>query len=76
MTCFYLQYLDKEALEMFVQSGFIVDEHENTHKKEMKLYVPQELESEWGKGGIRPTEAGLERMDYILPRLLRSKSFI
>ncbi|KAI7891295.1 coproporphyrinogen III oxidase [Mucor mucedo] len=72
------EYLDKEALEMFIQSGFIVDEGEITdeNSKEMKLYVPQELEFEWAKGGIRPTEAGLERMDYILPRLLKSKSNI
>lgn len=63
---------------MFIQSGFIVDEGDITdeNSKEMKFYVPQELEFEWAKGGIRPTEAGLERMDYILPRLLKSKSNI
>lgn len=59
---------------MFVNSGFIVNEHEMniTIDDAMRSFVPQELESEWTNGGIRPTEAGLERMDYILPRLLLS----
>lgn len=42
---------------------------------QMSSYVPQELAHEWvDQGGIRPTEAGLERMDYILPRLLKKSS--
>ncbi|GAA5814851.1 hypothetical protein MFLAVUS_008354 [Mucor flavus] len=67
-------FLDKEALELFTNSGFIVNEHKVTDS-EMSSYVPQELAHEWvDQGGIRPTEAGLERMDYILPRLLKKSS--
>jgi oxygen-independent coproporphyrinogen-3 oxidase len=57
---------------MFVEAGFIVDEDRISDPIQMSLYVPQELQHEWeNKGGIRPTEAGLERIDYILPRLLK-----
>ncbi|KAI9271106.1 coproporphyrinogen III oxidase [Helicostylum pulchrum] len=67
-------FLDKEALELFTNSGFIVNEREVTDSQ-MSSYVPQELAHEWvDQGGIRPTEAGLERMDYILPRLLKKSS--
>lgn len=56
---------------MFVEAGFIIDEDRITDSQ-MSLYVPQELEHEWkDKGGIRPTEEGLERIDFILPRLLK-----
>ncbi|KAI9333892.1 hypothetical protein BD770DRAFT_432324 [Pilaira anomala] len=64
-------FLDKEALEMFTNLGFIINENKVTDEQ-MSSYVPQELQYEWiEQGGIRPTEAGLERIDYILPRLLK-----
>lgn len=56
---------------MFTNLGFIVNENKVTDEQ-MSSYVPQELQYEWiEQGGIRPTEAGLERIDYILPRLLK-----
>lgn len=59
---------------MFVESGFLVNEKEITDEQ-MALYTPQELRFEWAdQGGIRPTEEGLERIDYILPRLLKVSS--
>lgn len=52
--------------------GFIIDEDSITDEK-IKEYTPKELLFEWEtEGGIRPTEAGLERIDYILPRLLQA----
>lgn len=59
---------------MFTNSGFIVNEYKITDNQ-MSSYTPKELQYEWvDQGGIRPTEAGLERMDYILPRLLKLSS--
>jgi hypothetical protein len=59
---------------MFVNLGFIINEDAITDDQ-MELYIPQELRHEWKEhGGIRPTEAGLERIDYILPRLLKLSS--
>lgn len=56
---------------MFVEAGLIVNESE-FFDKEWPSYIPSELKYEWEKGGgIRPTEAGLEKIDYILPRLLK-----
>lgn len=56
---------------MFVKAGLIVNESEFSDK-EWPYYIPSELKYEWEKGGgIRPTEAGLEKIDYILPRLLK-----
>lgn len=67
----FLQFINKEVLEMFVDSGFLVDES-CIKDEQMPSYTPQELQHEWAdKGGIRPTEEGLERIDYILPRLLK-----
>lgn len=59
---------------MFLESGLLIDERGITDKK-IRDYTPQELLFEWEtEGGIRPTEAGLEKIDYILPRLLQVQS--
>lgn len=59
---------------MFIKYGFLIDES-NIQDDQMENYIPKELISEWeSQGGIRPTEEGLERIDYILPRLLDRKS--
>ncbi|KAI8336029.1 hypothetical protein BD560DRAFT_440452 [Blakeslea trispora] len=63
-------FIDRQALDMFIEAGFLVDESNKTDPQ-MFSYVPKELEYEWSEGGIRPTEAGLERIDSILPRLIR-----
>jgi hypothetical protein len=58
---------------MFIKYGFLVDD-DTIQDDQMENYTPKELRSEWeNQGGIRPTEAGLERIDYILPRLLNRK---
>jgi oxygen-independent coproporphyrinogen-3 oxidase len=58
---------------MFIKYGFLIDES-GIQDHQMEDYTPKELRSEWeSQGGIRPTEAGLERIDYILPRLLNRK---
>lgn len=65
--------LDKDALQLFIEANLLVQEDEITD--DLSCFIPKELLYEWEKGGgIRPTEAGLERIDYILPRLLKVKS--
>ncbi|KAI8994669.1 hypothetical protein BDB01DRAFT_846685 [Pilobolus umbonatus] len=60
------QYINKDALKLFVDSKLLIDESGFSGNH---AFVPAELMSEWEGGGIRPTEAGLQRIDYILPRL-------
>ncbi|KAG1144124.1 hypothetical protein G6F37_007104 [Rhizopus arrhizus] len=68
------KFLDKEQLNMFVENGFLVDEQGAVDDK-IETYVPRELLSQWTHGGgIRPTKKGLQRIDYILPRLLKEAS--
>ncbi|EIE87611.1 hypothetical protein RO3G_12322 [Rhizopus delemar RA 99-880] len=68
------EFLDKEQLNMFVENGFLVDEQGIVDDK-IETYVPRELLSQWTHGGgIRPTKKGLQRIDYILPRLLKEPS--
>ncbi|KAI8082681.1 putative oxygen-independent coproporphyrinogen III oxidase [Gilbertella persicaria] len=62
-------FLDQEALALFVKAGFLIDESSLT--KDMEHYIPKELLHEWSQGGIRPTESGLARIDSILPRLIK-----
>lgn len=67
--------IDTEALQLFIEANLLVQEDAMTD--DLGCFVPEELLYEWEKGGgIRPTEAGLERIDYILPRLLKVKSII
>lgn len=67
------QVIDTEALKLFMEANLLVQEDAMTN--DLSCFVPQELLYEWESGGgIRPTEAGLERIDYILPRLLKVKS--
>ncbi|KAG1081426.1 hypothetical protein G6F42_022952 [Rhizopus arrhizus] len=67
--------IDTEALQLFIEANLLVQEDAMTD--DLGCFVPKELLYEWEKGGgIRPTEAGLERIDYILPRLLKVKSII
>ena len=58
---------------MLIEAGFVVDESSKTDTQ-MSSYVPEELEYEWLEGGIRPTEAGLERIDSILPLLMKREN--
>ncbi|KAI7901863.1 uncharacterized protein BX663DRAFT_552776 [Cokeromyces recurvatus] len=67
------EVLDKEALDLFIQLNLLINE-DNIMDKEMPNYIPKELVIEWAdKGGIRPTEQGLEKIDFILPRLFKTK---
>ncbi|OBZ84528.1 Radical S-adenosyl methionine domain-containing protein 1, mitochondrial, partial [Choanephora cucurbitarum] len=66
-------FIDKQALAMLIEAGFVVDESSKTDTQ-MSSYVPEELEYEWLEGGIRPTEAGLERIDSILPLLMKREN--
>lgn len=67
------QAIDAEALELFKEANLLVQEDAITD--DLRCFIPNELLYEWERGGgIRPTEAGLERIDYILPRLLKVKS--
>ncbi|CEG77378.1 hypothetical protein RMATCC62417_12141 [Rhizopus microsporus] len=66
------EFLNKEQLSMFLKAGFLIDEQKLVDDR-AQTYIPHELLSQWKDGGgIRPTEAGLERIDYILPRLLET----
>ncbi|CEI99842.1 hypothetical protein RMCBS344292_13922 [Rhizopus microsporus] len=66
------EFLNREQLNMFLEAGFLIDEQGLVDDR-AQTYIPHELLSQWKDGGgIRPTEAGLERIDYILPRLLES----
>jgi oxygen-independent coproporphyrinogen-3 oxidase len=65
--------LDKDALQLFIEANLLIKEDKT--KDDLGCFIPKELLYEWEKsGGIRPTESGLERIDYILPRLLKVKS--
>ena len=65
--------LDKDALQLFIEANLLIKEDKITD--DLGCFIPKELLYEWEKsGGIRPTESGLERIDYILPRLLKVKS--
>ncbi|KAI9478754.1 MAG: radical S-adenosyl methionine domain-containing protein 1 [Benjaminiella poitrasii] len=67
------EVLDEKALDLFIRSGLLINESKVVDN-DLLNYVPEELVMEWSdQGGIRPTELGLEKIDYILPRLLKSK---
>lgn len=67
------QAIDTEALKLFTEANLLIQEDAMTD--DLRYFIPKELLHEWEQGGgIRPTEAGLERIDYILPRLLKVKS--
>ncbi|KAL0077769.1 coproporphyrinogen III oxidase [Phycomyces blakesleeanus] len=72
MTGLYLDnVLDKEMLQTYIEAGFLIDEA-GVMDQAMNKYVPNELLSEWDlHGGIRPTESGLERMDSIVPHIMK-----
>lgn len=62
--------MDKEQLKMLIENGFLIEE-KGIVDNNINSFVPKELLNQWKDGGgIRPTEMGLERIDYILPRLL------
>ncbi|KAI8987631.1 hypothetical protein BDF20DRAFT_851312 [Mycotypha africana] len=66
-------FLDRDALKMFIDLKLLVDEATIMDKK-IHNYTPKELIQEWNtSGGIRPTDAGLEKIDYILPRILKTR---
>ena len=67
---FSRKMLDPHALDLFTKSGFMVLDHQPVSFDDRKRFVPKELWPDMGQGGLRPTEAGLARMDSILPRLL------
>lgn len=58
--------LDQDALQLYKDHGFLVDDDQG------HTYLPAGLEhdeSDWY--GLRPTEAGLARMDSLIPNLIR-----
>ncbi|KAG1463045.1 hypothetical protein G6F56_005377 [Rhizopus delemar] len=64
------EFVDKEQLKMLIENGFLIEE-KGIVDNNINSFVPKELLNQWKDGGgIRPTEMGLERIDYILPRLL------
>lgn len=64
------KFVDKEQLKMLIENGFLIEE-KGIVDNNINSFVPKELLNQWKDGGgIRPTEMGLERIDYILPRLL------
>ncbi|KAG2218396.1 hypothetical protein INT45_011584 [Circinella minor] len=68
--------IDPDFLATCVQSNFLIvdknnNEEETSSDDNILKYIPNHLEHERNGGGIRPTEAGLARMDSILPNLLR-----
>ncbi|KAI9246274.1 hypothetical protein BDA99DRAFT_527288 [Phascolomyces articulosus] len=67
--------IDQEFLDTCTRSNFLtVDDDDSLSSLEDRLqYIPPHLEYELKEGGIRPTEAGLARMDSILPQLLQIK---
>ncbi|KAI8644043.1 hypothetical protein BD408DRAFT_413975 [Parasitella parasitica] len=65
--------IDTDALQVFIEAKLLIQEDDITDN--FNYFIPKELLYEWKKdGGIRPTELGLEKIDYILPRLLKVKS--
>ncbi|ORZ02852.1 hypothetical protein BCR43DRAFT_482276 [Syncephalastrum racemosum] len=57
--------LDQDALQLYLDHGFLVDDDQGN------AYLPSGLEqdvNDWY--GIRPTEAGLARMDSLIPNLI------
>ncbi|CAO3646091.1 unnamed protein product [Cunninghamella echinulata] len=62
--------INKEVLDMCIQSNFLIQQHDDSNQQYLKRYVPDNFRWEWENGGIRPTEEGLERIDTIVPLLL------
>ncbi|KAF7729954.1 hypothetical protein EC973_003367 [Apophysomyces ossiformis] len=62
--------IDQDALKLFVDSGFLIDDKGNAGDK-VANYIPKPLQYECEEGSIRPTEEGLARMDSILAHLLK-----
>lgn len=65
-----MDLLDTETVDNYINSGFLLL-HEGDWPDSHR-YTPQQLRGELqGPGGLRPTEAGLARMDSILPNIFR-----
>lgn len=60
------QVVNQDMLSLYVDAGLLLVDNDEG----LERYVPEHLQHEWTRGGIRPTERGLAVMDTLLPNLL------
>ncbi|KAJ8653678.1 hypothetical protein O0I10_010716 [Lichtheimia ornata] len=60
------QVVNQDMLSLYVDAGLLLVDND----EDLERYVPEHLQHEWMRGGIRPTERGLAVMDTLLPNLL------
>ncbi|CDH51269.1 coproporphyrinogen iii oxidase [Lichtheimia corymbifera JMRC:FSU:9682] len=60
------QVVNEDMLSLYVDAGLLLVNNDEG----LERYVPEHLQHEWTRGGIRPTERGLAVMDTLLPNLL------
>lgn len=56
---------------MCIQSNLLVQEFDDSNQQHLQRYVPENFRWEWKKGGIRPTEEGLAKIDSIIPFIIK-----
>ncbi|KAI7881432.1 radical SAM enzyme [Lichtheimia hyalospora FSU 10163] len=60
------QAVNQDMLSMYVDAGLLLVDNDD----DLERHIPEHLQHEWARGGIRPTEKGLAVMDTLLPNLL------
>ncbi|CAO3628188.1 unnamed protein product [Cunninghamella blakesleeana] len=62
--------INKDILDMCIQSNLLIQEFDDSNQQHLQHFIPENFRWEWKKGGIRPTEEGLAKIDTIIPLLL------